>query len=103
MIASHDGRMDLGALDLGPQLRRYQHIVDSPSDIARPRIGKVAPPGIVPIALREHAEGIDEARVDEGLESRAFFVGKSFLAAILFRVGKIQFRVRDVEVAAKYH
>src|SRR5665213_530223 len=61
----------------------------------------MAPPRIVAIALGEQAEGIDEARVDKGLESRAFLVCKSLLAAIRLRIRKIKLSVRDVQIAAK--
>src|SRR5271170_1242762 len=95
--------MNLGALDRGAQLRRYQHIVDSPSYVARPRIGKVTPPRIMPVALGEKPKRVDESRVDKSLEARAFLVGKALFAAIWFWVGKVQLGMRDVEIAAKYH
>ena len=79
--------MNLGTLDRGAQLRRYQHVVDSPSDIASPGIGEMAPPRVVAVALFEFPEGVDESGVDESLESRAFLVRKALFAAIWFWVG----------------
>src|SRR5260370_23772388 len=80
MIAPHDGGMDLGALHRVAQLRRYQNVVDSPPDVARPRIGEMAPPRVVPVALGEQPKGVDEARSHEILESLAFFIRKALLA-----------------------
>jgi len=101
VIAAHDRRKNLGALDRGAQLRRDQHVVDSPSDVPRPRIGKVAPPRIMPIALREQPESVDESGIDKSLESRLLFVGESLLAAIRLRIRKIKLSVRDIQVTAK--
>src|SRR5580700_5319384 len=95
--------MNLGALDRGAQLRRYQYIIDSPPYVARPRIGEVTPPRIMPIALGEQPEGVDESGVDKSLEPGAFLVRKALFAAIWFWVGQVQLGMRDVEIAAKYH
>src|SRR5271155_556425 len=62
----------------------------------------MAPPRIVAIALGEQAECIDETSVDKSLKSRALLIGESFLAAIRFRIRKIQLGVRDIQIAAKY-
>src|SRR5580704_11572104 len=62
----------------------------------------MAPPRIVAIALGEQAERIDETRVDEGLKSRALLIRESLLAAIGLRVRKVELRMRDIEIAAKY-
>ena len=53
------------------------------------------------IAGREHAEGIDEPRVDEGLEAGPLLVSEAFLADVAFRMCKVQFGVGNVEVAAE--
>ncbi len=58
-----------------------EHVVDSPSHVARARVREMAPPGIVAVALREDAEGVDEAGVHEILEAFALLVGETFLAA----------------------
>src|SRR5271165_400857 len=101
MIAAHHLGMDLGALHRRAQLSRHEYVVDSPSDVARPRIGEMTPPRIMSIALREQPKGIDEAGIHEILESGALLVRETLLAAIGFRVGQIEFGVRDIEVAAK--
>src|ERR1700722_9469113 len=62
----------------------------------------MAPPGIVALALGEHAECIDEAGVDKSLKSGALLIGESFLAAVGLRIRKIKLGVRDIEIAAKY-
>src|ERR1700678_2807746 len=101
VIAAHDARMYLGALHGGAHFFRYENIVDSPPDVARPRIGKMAPPRVVPIALREHAERIDEARVHEILESGALLVRESLLAAIGLGIGQVELGVRHIQIAAE--
>src|SRR5258708_17452457 len=102
MVAAHDGSMDFCTLHRIAKRGRYHEVIDSPPDVSRPRIGKMAPPRIVAIALGEQAERIDKAGVDEGLKSRALLIRESLLAAIGFRVREVQLRVRDIEIAAKY-
>ncbi len=53
------------------------------------------------VALREHAEGIDESGVDERLESGTLLVGESLFAAIRLRIRKVELGVRHIEVAAE--
>src|ERR1700677_1132772 len=53
MIAAHHRRMDLRTLHRVAQLPRYQNVVDSPPDVARPRIGEMAPPRVMSVTLRE--------------------------------------------------
>src|ERR1700685_2650204 len=60
------------------------------------------PPRVVAVALREHAERVDEGGVDKSLEPRAFLVGDSLLAAIRLRIREVKLGVRDIQVAAKY-
>jgi hypothetical protein len=55
------------------------------------------------VALCEESKRIDETRIDEVLETLAFFIGEAFLAAIGFWIGEIQFGVCDIEVAAENH
>src|SRR5882672_52412 len=101
MIAPQDGGMDLGLLHRVAQLPRHEHVIDSPPDVARPRIGEMTPPRVVPVALREQAKGVDETRIHEVLESLTFFIREALLAAIRFGIGQIELGVRDIEVAAK--
>ena len=63
----------------------------------------MAPPRVVPIALGKYTKAIHKARVDEGLKAGALLVGETLLAAIRFRVRKVQFGVRDVQIAAENH
>src|ERR1700684_4289320 len=102
MITAHDVGVNLRALDGIAQRCRHHQIVDSPSDVARPRIGEVTPPRIVAVALCEEPERIDEACIDEGLKTGALFIGKTLLAAIWLGVRKIKLGMGHVQVAAKY-
>src|SRR5271154_596597 len=88
MIAAHHGGMDLRTLHRVTQLPRYQNIVDSPPHVARPRIGEMAPPRVMPVTLREQPKGVHETRIHEVLESCALFVGEALLAAIRFGIGQ---------------
>src|SRR5271170_2858871 len=101
MIAAHHVGMDVGGDHLAAQRRGYEKIIDAPADVARAGVGEIAPPGVVTVALLEQAEGIDEAGVDEVLESLALLVGEALLAAIGLRIRQIELGVRDVQIAAK--
>ena len=55
------------------------------------------------VALREQAEGVDEAGVDEVLEALALLVRETLLAAVGLGIREVELGVRDVEVAAEDH
>src|SRR5450631_819379 len=101
MIASHDLRMNSHCLDGFAQARGHQEVVDSPTDVAGTRIGEMAPPRIVTVPLREQPEGVDEPCIDQILKALALFVRKPLLAAIRLWIGKIEFRMRHVEITAQ--
>src|SRR6185312_16346599 len=103
VIAPHHIGVDLCGLDRFAQGRGYQHVVDSPSDVAGARVGEVAPPAVVAVALLEEAQGIDEACIDVALKARPLLVGEALLAAVGFGIGQIELGVRPIEVAAEDH
>src|SRR6187402_1643423 len=103
VIRTHDLDVDFRFLHLLFQRFGYEHVVDSPSHVARARVCEMTPPRVVAVALRENAEGIYETGVDEILETLTFLVRETLLAAIRFRVCQIEFGVRDVEIAAEDH
>ena len=76
MIAAENVLMDGGGLDPAAQFGGHEHIVDSPPDVAGPRVGKMAPPGIMTIARGEQAKRVDEAGVGVILKALALFVGE---------------------------
>src|ERR1700733_2533048 len=92
MIAAHHRGMDLRALHRVTQLPRYENVVDSPPNVARPRIGEMAPPRVMPVPLCEQPKGIHETRIHKILESRALFVGEALLTAIRFGIGQVELR-----------
>ena len=92
-----------GALQPGAEGRRRQEIVDAPADVARPRAARDAPPGVMPRAALELAEGVEKACLDERLEAGAFLRGESVRADVLFGPREVDLLVGDVEVAAEYH
>ena len=96
MIAPHHIGMDIRGSHLAAQCGRYEKIVDTPSHVARARVGEVAPPRVVAVTLLEQAEGIDEAGVDEVLEALALLVRKALLAPIGLRIRQIVLGMRDV-------
>src|SRR5690242_3846041 len=103
MIASHDVSVDLRRLDRLAQSLGDEEVVDSPANVARPRVGEVTPPAVVAVTLLEEAQRIDEAGIDEVLESLPLLIGKAFLAPVGFGIGEIELRMRDVEIAAESH
>src|SRR6266403_2949407 len=64
-------------------------------------MGEMAPPRIVSVTLREEPEGVDETGIHQILESPAFFVRETLLAAIRLGVGQIELGMRHIEVAAE--
>src|SRR4051794_529579 len=103
VVRAHDGWIDLGGFDLIFQGAGDQEIVYAPADVSFAGFGEVRPPGVVSFSLLEHAEGIDEAGVDEGLEASALLVSEALFADIGFVVGQIVRRVSNVKVAAEDH
>src|SRR6185437_9509774 len=101
VITTHHVGMDLRALHGRPERPGDDEIVDSPSDIALTRIRELTPPGVVPVALLEQAEGVDEARIEEVLKALALLVGEALAAAVGLGIGEIELGVRHIQVAAE--
>src|ERR1700728_161807 len=101
MIAAHHVGVDIGGGHLAAQRRGYEKVIDAPPDVARAGVGEIAPPRVVTVALLEQAEGIDEAGVEEILESLALLVREALLAPIGLRIRQIELGVCDVQIAAE--
>src|SRR6202044_39497 len=93
--------MNIGGGHLAAQRCGHEKIIDAPADVARAGVGEIAPPRVVPVALLEQAEGIDEAGFDEILETLALLVREALLAPIGLRIRQIVLGVRDVQIAAE--
>lgn len=61
------------------------------------------PPGVETVALVEEAEGVDEAGVDEVLETLALFIGEAAFADVGLGPGEVVGSVGHVEVAAEHY
>ena len=94
MIAAHHVRVDLRGADLLGQRLRHQHVVDPPADVPGAAIGALAPPRVVAVALGEQPEGVDEARVEERLETGALFGGEALVPDVGLGIREVEFRVR---------
>src|SRR5690606_10707767 len=103
VVATHHIGVNVGGLHLRLQRRRDQYVIDSPPDIALARFRVMAPPGVMAVALAEHAQGVDEAGIDEILEALALLEGEALFAAIRSGVGEIEFGMGDIEIAAEHH
>src|SRR5260221_5769827 len=101
VIAAQNFRVNRRAVHRAAQDGRHQKIVDSPPDVARPRVGKMTPPRIVAVSLREEPERIDETRIHHILKSLPLLVGESLFPAVRLGIGEIEFGVGDVQIAAK--
>src|SRR3989338_4799211 len=86
VVRPHDFGQYLCFFDFRHQAFAYEKVVYSPADVSRAGVRKVTPPGVVAVAFgREMAEGIDESRLDDVIDTFTFFVGEAVLAAICFR------------------
>src|SRR3984893_3565853 len=101
VIAAQNLRVNRRAAHRAAQGGRHQKIVDSPPYVARPGVRKMTPPRIVAVSLREEPERIDEPRVHHILKSLALLVGESLFPAVRLGIGKIEFGVGNVQIAAK--
>src|SRR5579872_982594 len=94
MVTAHNVGVDCRRLHRGAKALRYQHVVDSPSDVAGAGIGERAPPGVVAVALREQPESIDETRFEHVLETLALLQREALLALVGFGIGEVEFGMR---------
>lgn len=81
-----------------------QKVVDAPACVLLARLEAVGPPR-VDAFLRgvEVAEGVGEARLQQGGELGSLFVGESGVATVRLGVLQVYFLMGHVEVAAYYH
>ena len=68
IIAARHVGINLGRHNGLSQISGHQHVIDSPPDIARTRIGEVAPPCVMTIPLFEHPKGVNEPGRDKSLK-----------------------------------
>src|SRR5258705_472065 len=76
--------------------------IDPPADVPGARVGHGTPPGVMPPALLEFAESVDEAGFDEGAETGAFLDGEPVIANVGLGIGEVNLGVGHVEITAKY-
>src|SRR5688572_26643652 len=82
VVGTHLTWMNLGGFDFGLQTLGNQKIINTPADVASPGIGKMAPPGVIAVALLKHPERIDETGIQPVVETVAFFGGEAFFSDI---------------------
>src|SRR5215469_3268125 len=79
VIATHHLGVDLCTLHGFAKGFGDHHIVDSPPDISLACAGELAPPRVVPVALLEQPEGVDEACIQDVLKTPPLLVGETLL------------------------
>jgi hypothetical protein len=101
VIRPEDPLSDEGVFEARKQKGRNEEIIDAPTDVAFAGTGEVRPPRVLfgRIGVKM-AEGVDESAVDEFLKTRTLFVGKPGISTITPGIGKVDFLVRHVQIAA---
>src|SRR3989344_5477099 len=101
MIGAHRVGEDFGPPNLGNQITTSEHVIDTPSHIALARTAKGTPPGVMAIALREHAKSIDESLIYHIVDSLTLLFGETLLTIIRLRIGQVVWCMSHVEISAK--
>jgi len=105
-------RAVIGAKDLAanprsrdslPELLRDPKVVDSPADVPLPRVTAISPPTVSAGASVELTKRIEKPGVNDLVQSRALFVGKSRVPPIRLGIRQIDFVVGTVDIATKNH
>ena len=81
-----------------------QEVVDAPASVLLARLEAVGPPRVDALLRRvEVAEGVGEARLQQGGELGTLFVGESGVATVRLGVLQVYFLMGHVEVTAYHH
>ncbi|KKW07050.1 MAG: hypothetical protein UY39_C0020G0004 [Candidatus Kaiserbacteria bacterium GW2011_GWC2_49_12] len=79
----------------------YKKIIYTPSYIPFTGIREMAPPRVMTFALGKISKYIHKTSRDELIDALTFLFGIPMLAFVLFWIGEVLRRVRDVQIAAK--
>src|SRR6266478_7206767 len=76
-------------------------VINPPTNVPLAHTPQGTPPGVMAAAFLKFAEGVQKARFDEGAETRPLLGREPMVAQVGFGMGKVQFGVGDIEIAAK--
>ena len=80
---------------------RNQKIVESPADVPGAGRAHGTPPRVMLRTLLEFTKGVEKPSSDKGIEPGAFLGRETVVLHVGLGIREINFRVRDVEVAAE--
>ena len=101
MVAAEDLVVDRRLLDLRRKAIGNEEVVDAPACIRLTRLAKIRPPCIdARLVGVERTERVGEARYEKLRHLLAFLVGEACILAVRLGILEVDFRMRDVEIAA---
>src|ERR1051325_11035631 len=101
MVAPGDVRLDERALQTRAQRSTDHEVVQTPPDVPRAHARHPAPPGVMPAAFFELAEGVHETRAHQRAEPGAFLGREAVVLHVGLRFAAVDPGVGRVEPAAK--
>jgi hypothetical protein len=104
VVTAGDVGENLGVDDAIGCVVTDKEIVDTPSNIARPRAHTIAPPtiGIARIGIKM-AEAVGKARLEQFAKTAPLFVGKTCMATVGIGIFEIDLVMCDIEVATGHN
>src|SRR5438128_8579192 len=94
---------DEGAFQARSQAGADEKIVNAPANVPFPHARDRTPPGVMPTALLELTERVEETRLHQRVEAGAFLLREAMVVDVGFGMGEVHLRVRYVEIPAKDH
>ena len=100
MVGAEEVIVDVGGLEMVDEGGRNEKIVDAPTDVALAGLCPMRPPGVTLEGRVEVAESVDETSAEEIFNSLTFFVGEAGVVSVVIGASKVEWGVRDIEIAA---
>lgn len=99
MIGAKEMVVDVGGFEMRDEVFGNEEIVNAPADVALAGFCPMRPPSVTLESGIEITEGVDEAGGEEIFDSLTFLFGESGVMLVVFRAGKVERGVGDVEIA----